>query len=69
MHKADYIQIIKHAWKEFDDRHEIRGVYDVSMYVSSFSASSASLTEHLVNIVNLPSRLVYTYHGYHNAHT
>jgi len=35
MHKADYIQIIKHAWKEFDDRHEIRGVYDVSMYVST----------------------------------
>ena len=35
MQKADYIQIIKHAWREFDDRHEIRGVYDVSMYVST----------------------------------
>ena len=35
MQKADYIQIIKHAWKEFDDRHEIRGVYDVSAYVST----------------------------------
>ena len=35
MNKADYIQIIKHAWKEFDDRHEIRGVFDVSAYVST----------------------------------
>jgi len=35
MQKADYIQIVKHAWREFDDRHEIRGVYDVSAYVST----------------------------------
>lgn len=35
MQHFDYIQIIKHAWKEFDDRHEIRGVYDVSAYVST----------------------------------
>ncbi|MFB6318039.1 hypothetical protein [Saccharicrinis sp. FJH54] len=35
MRKIDYIQIIKHAWREFDDRHEIRGVYDVSAYVST----------------------------------
>jgi len=35
MQKTDYIDIIKHAWREFDDRHEIRGVYDVSMYVST----------------------------------
>jgi len=35
MKQIDYIKIIKHAWKEFDDRHEIRGVYDVSAYVST----------------------------------
>ena len=35
MQKIDYIQIIEHAWREFDDRHEIRGVYDVSAYVST----------------------------------
>lgn len=35
MQKIDYVQIIKHAWREFDDRHEIRGVYDVSAYVST----------------------------------
>ncbi|MFB6343943.1 hypothetical protein ACE01N_11305 [Saccharicrinis sp. FJH2] len=35
MQKIDYIQIIKHAWREFDDRHEIRGIYDVSAYVST----------------------------------
>lgn len=32
----DYDQIIKFAWKEFDrDRHEIKGVYDVSAHVST----------------------------------
>lgn len=35
MQELNFIQIIKHAWKEFDDRHEIRGVYDVSAYVST----------------------------------
>ncbi len=35
MQSIDYIQIIKHAWKEFDDRHEIKGIFDVSAYVST----------------------------------
>lgn len=35
MHQINHIQIIKHAWKEFDDRHEISKIYNVSMYVST----------------------------------
>lgn len=36
MQKTDYAQIIKLAWKEFDgDRHEVKGVYDVSAQVST----------------------------------
>jgi hypothetical protein len=36
MQRLDYQQIIKLAWKEFDnDRHEIKGVYDVSAQVST----------------------------------
>lgn len=35
MKPLDHIDIVKHAWKEFDDRHEIRGIYDVSAYVST----------------------------------
>ena len=36
MQKLDYAQIIKFAWKEFDsDRHEIKGVFDVSAQVST----------------------------------
>lgn len=35
MQQIDHKQIVKHAWQEFDDRHEIRGVYDVSAYVST----------------------------------
>ncbi len=36
MQKLDYKLIVKLAWKEFDgDRHEIKGVYDVSMQVST----------------------------------
>ncbi len=35
MQHFDFIQIIKRAWHEFDSRHEIRGVYDVSAYVST----------------------------------
>lgn len=35
MQESNYIQIVKHAWQEFDDRHEIKGVYDVSAYVST----------------------------------
>lgn len=45
MHKKDHIEIIKHAWKEFDDRHEIRGVYDVSMYVSTNQVYKISFYE------------------------
>lgn len=45
MHKINYIEIIKHAWKEFDDRHEIRGVYDVSMYVSTNQVYKISFYE------------------------
>ncbi len=35
MHEFDYVKIIKHAWTEFDDRHKIRRIYDVSAYVST----------------------------------
>lgn len=33
--KIDYNQIIKYAWTEFDDRHEIKGIFDVSAHVST----------------------------------
>lgn len=45
MNNADYVKIIKHAWKEFDDRHEIRGVYDVSAYVSTNQVYKISFYE------------------------
>ncbi len=45
MDKKNHIDIIKHAWKEFDDRHEIRGVYDVSMYVSTNQVYKISFYE------------------------
>jgi len=36
MQKLDYSEIIKLAWKEFDnDRHKIKGVYNVSAQVST----------------------------------
>lgn len=35
MQKIEHIEIIKHAWSEFDDRHEIKGIYDVSAHVST----------------------------------
>lgn len=36
MQKLNYEQIIKLAWQEFDgDRHEIKGVFDVSAQVST----------------------------------
>lgn len=36
MQKADYAQIIKLAWREFDgERHQIKGVFDVSAKVST----------------------------------
>ncbi len=35
MYTLDYFQIIRSAWEEFDDRHEIKGIYDVSAHVST----------------------------------
>lgn len=35
MKKIDYNQIIRSAWEEFDNRHEIKGIYDVSAHVST----------------------------------
>lgn len=35
MQKLDDIQIVKLAWNEFDARHEIKGIYDVSAHVST----------------------------------
>jgi hypothetical protein len=35
MGQLDHIEIVKHAWREFDDRHDIKGVYDASVYVST----------------------------------
>ena len=35
MQTLDYYQIIRQAWEEFDDRHKIKGIYDVSAHVST----------------------------------
>jgi hypothetical protein len=35
MQALNYTEIIKLAWTEFDDRHEIRAIYDVSAHVST----------------------------------
>lgn len=35
MQTLDYFQIIRQAWEEFDDRHEIKGIFDVSAHVST----------------------------------
>jgi len=35
MQELDYSQIIRSAWAEFDDRHEIRAIFDVSAHVST----------------------------------
>ena len=35
MQTLDYFQIIRQAWDEFDDRHEIKGIFDVSAHVST----------------------------------
>ncbi|MGD9929779.1 MAG: hypothetical protein AB7U05_07140 [Mangrovibacterium sp.] len=35
MHTLDYFQIIRQAWEEFDDRHKIKGIFDVSAHVST----------------------------------
>ncbi|MFA9389368.1 MAG: hypothetical protein ACERKD_06155 [Prolixibacteraceae bacterium] len=31
----DYVKIVRQAWEEFDDRHEIKGIFDVSAHVST----------------------------------
>ena len=35
MQALDHNQVIKQAWEEFDDRHEIRSIYNVSAQVST----------------------------------
>lgn len=35
MQNPNYTEIVKHAWREFDNRHEIKAVYDVSVHVST----------------------------------
>ena len=35
MRTLDYNHIIRQAWEEFDDRHKIKGIYDVSAHVST----------------------------------
>lgn len=45
MHKIDPLLIIRHAWREFDDRHEIKGIYDVSAHVSTNQVYKISFYE------------------------
>ncbi|MDX9883060.1 MAG: hypothetical protein RBS73_13440 [Prolixibacteraceae bacterium] len=33
--RLDYFQVVRLAWSEFDDRHEIKAIYDVSAHVST----------------------------------
>ncbi len=35
MQTLDYFQIIRQAWEEFDERHKIKGIFDVSAHVST----------------------------------
>ncbi len=35
MQTLDHFQIIRQAWEEFDDRHKIKGIFDVSAHVST----------------------------------
>ncbi|MGE4585904.1 MAG: hypothetical protein AB7D05_01015 [Mangrovibacterium sp.] len=35
MHTLNFFQIIRQAWEEFDDRHNIKGIFDVSAHVST----------------------------------
>lgn len=41
----DYNQIIRQAWEEFDDRHKIKGIYDVSAHVSTNQVYKVSFYE------------------------
>ena len=46
MQQLDYAEIIKLAWREFDgERHEIKGVYDVSAMVSTNHVYKVSFYE------------------------
>lgn len=45
MGKIDNYHIIRQAWKEFDDRHEIKGIFDVSAHVSTNSVYKISFYE------------------------
>ena len=45
MTSLDYIQIIRLAWQEFDDRHEIKNIFDVSMHVSTNQVYKISFYE------------------------
>ncbi|MFV0377029.1 MAG: hypothetical protein ACK5JD_06955 [Mangrovibacterium sp.] len=42
MEKIDNYHIIRQAWKEYDDRHEIKGIFDVSAHVSTNSVYKVS---------------------------
>lgn len=42
MNTTDNYHIIRQAWKEFDDRHEIKGIFDVSAHVSTNSVYKVS---------------------------
>ena len=35
MQALNYTEVIKLAWKDFDDRHDIKAIYDVSAHVST----------------------------------
>lgn len=46
MQHLDYLNIIKFSWKEFDnDRHKIKGIYDVSAHVSTNQVYKISFYE------------------------
>lgn len=45
MHTLDYFQIIRQAWEEFDDRHKIKGIYDVSAHVSTNQVYKVSFSD------------------------
>lgn len=43
--QLNHIQIIKQAWQEFDERHEVKGVFDVSANVSTNHVYKVSFYE------------------------
>ncbi|MDR1859725.1 MAG: hypothetical protein LBR06_02230 [Bacteroidales bacterium] len=44
MDAIDPKQVIREAWNEFDDRHEIKGIFDVSAHVSTNQVYKVSFT-------------------------